>query len=591
MTIHGINNYIEQKLDQLTIRRKLVILYVFCVIVPLLLCDGLIFAALAKQESNSRRHEMENAANAVHSSFFSVIDGAARLGKGVYSSRYVNEFINRQFTSNLDYVERYNDFFNDTLISLVAGQNGSSYTFYLDNDTILNGHEFQKLERAQDTEWYQYMLDSGLNNGILFSYGPAADGTRGKERKIYYFQRLNYFKNDSKNVLLIEVDYGSTVRLLRNLNYSTEVYLCDENRVLISNGRFSNVKTVYSDLDSIKDYSYEDDIFVYGKELCLKVEGSTGIVAAIFKSWWYIFFLILAVTVLLPIYLMNEINKSFVIRVQELSDAFDRVDDKLMPLYFPRGNDEIGSLMHNYNRMTKRINDLIQTVYKNTIIEQEMLMARQNAELLALHSQINPHFLFNALESIRMHSLLKQETETAEMVENLAKMQRQYTEWQQDQVQIEKELEFVSAYLELQKYRFGDRLSFSLEVDEDCKALYLPKLSLVTFVENACVHGIESKTTPGWIFLRVNRDGEMLEIEIEDTGSGMEEEIRVELLERMKHCRMEMLMDKGRVGIINACLRLKMVSKETVTFDIDSESGVGTIVQIRIPISYLKGNE
>ena len=79
--------------------------------------------------------------------------------------------------------------------------------------------------------------------------------------------------------------------------------------------------------------------------------------------------------------------------------------------------------------MVERTNHLIETVYKSKIREQEIIVGRKNAELLALHSQINPHFLFNALESIRMHSILKQEIETADMVEKLALMQRQYVEW------------------------------------------------------------------------------------------------------------------------------------------------------------------
>ena len=74
--------------------------------------------------------------------------------------------------------------------------------------------------------------------------------------------------------------------------------------------------------------------------------------------------------------------------------------------------------------MVERTNGLIETVYKNKIREQEILVGRKNAELLALHSQINPHFLFNVLESIRMHSILKKENETADMVSKLAVMQR-----------------------------------------------------------------------------------------------------------------------------------------------------------------------
>ena len=91
-----------------------------------------------------------------------------------------------------------------------------------------------------------------------------------------------------------------------------------------------------------------------------------------------------------------------------------------------------------------------------------MDIARQNAELLALYSQINPHFLFNALESIRMRSILKDEHETADMVEKLAIMERQNVDWSTDTNTVKRELDFVEAYLSLQKYRFGDRLSYRI---------------------------------------------------------------------------------------------------------------------------------
>ena len=153
-------------------------------------------------------------------------------------------------------------------------------------------------------------------------------------------------------------------------------------------------------------------------------------------------------------YKRQGFNRSFTQRISELSKVFETVGgEHLVPISYVRGKDEIGSLMRNYNRMVARTNELIQIVYKNKIKEQEMLVERQNAELLALHSQINPHFLFNALESIRMHSLLKNEYETADMVEKLALMQRQYVEWGNDSVEIRREMEFVRAYLGLQKHR------------------------------------------------------------------------------------------------------------------------------------------
>ena len=117
----------------------------------------------------------------------------------------------------------------------------------------------------------------------------------------------------------------------------------------------------------------------------------------------------------------------------------------------------------------------------------------------------------------------------------------------------------------------------------------IPKLTIVTFVENACVHGIESKTSPGWIFVRLSIKDDCLNLEIEDTGNGMPEADVDFLLKKMQDANIDMLKNKGRVGIINACLRLKMLTENQVTFDLDSEIGTGTLVQISIPIRYLKG--
>ena len=215
---------------------------------------------------------------------------------------------------------------------------------------------------------------------------------------------------------------------------------------------------------------------------------------------------------------------------------------------------------------------------------QEMLnLNKRQAQYLALQNQINPHFLFNVLESIRMHSILKKENETADMVAKLAVMQRQYVEWGNDSVSIFQEIEFVKAYLALQKYRFGERLNYDIEVDRECENFKIPKLTIVTFVENACVHGIESKSSPGWIFVRIGRQGERLEIEIEDTGSGMAEAKLTELQNNMCNADIEMLKGGGRVGIINACVRLKMVTENRVEFRVEGEEGVGTTVTIRIP--------
>ncbi len=527
---------VKKRLDINGTRRKMIVLYIIFVIIPILLSDGFILSSIFNAEKANRQHQMENEANAINYTFFNQVDQAAKLGSALYSSLYVHRFINTKYESNLAYYNAYQAFFDDTLLKLITGQSGMKYQIYLNNDSITNGAEFQQLSEANGTEWYNYVLVSGLNKGLFFDISEAPN--RSIQRTIYFFQRLNYYDYSSPNILLIEIDYAKCAETLQNLNYVDRAYICDADRVLMSTGKYSNVSKNYSELNSLNGISYVQNFEIYGQKLDIRIVSKDFSYKDIIKNRWYQILFMLIINIALPLFVSN--------------------------------------LMHN--------------AYKNKLHQQEMVVAKKNAELLALQSQINPHFLFNSLESIRMHSILKQETETARMVEHLAKLQRQYTEWQQDSIYIENEMEFVEAYLQLQKYRFGDRLSFELDVEDSCKELLIPKLTIVTFVENACVHGIEGKNSPGWIFVRISLKDETVTLEIEDTGSGISEDVVALLLESMRGANIDMLKEKGRVGIVNACLRLKMFTDNEATFDLDSEPGTGTLVQINIPVKYLKGN-
>ena len=306
---------------------------------------------------------------------------------------------------------------------------------------------------------------------------------------------------------------------------------------------------------------------------------------AILKDNLPLILFLICVNVIVPFVLMRLINSSFTQRLKELDKVLEDVDgEELKQLPRVRGRDEISVLMASYNRMAERMNELIQTLYINRLKSQEMDIARQKAELLVLRSQINPHFLFNALESIRMHSVIKKEFETADMVQKLALMERQNVELGNDFVKIRDEIGFIEAYLELQKYRFGERLTYEICVEEDCKDYWIPKLTLVTFVENACVHGMENKTAASWVFVRVYKEKGELVMEIEDTGSGMDEEKCRQFVEEMSNVKIEMLKEKHHVGILNVALRLRLAANSRVRFEMSSEIGVGTTVVVSIPL-------
>ena len=571
-------------MDDFTIKKKFYIFYVVCVLIPLIVTDSVVFLTTAKFDRERREHEMSNIASTVEYSLSSMIGNAGEIGNSIYTNRDFEEFLSKRYTNSAEYVAAYQNFLSGTLLENALGMNSMTFTLYTDNDTIVNGGRVNTLDKLKNTESYLRLNEEAKSKGLFFVYDDSSSRIT-RERRIIYLQRLDFYDAETEKYLKIEFDYGSMVRTIKNMNYDNEVLICEGDRILLSNGQYGSYGSEFQRLDNATmREAYEHTISLYGTERTIYVKPVENSFLTSIRNKLPIILLLLAVNVIFPFWFVQIFNRSFTKRITELSKVFKSVDsDHLIPMPCEEGKDEISSMIRNYNRMVERTNGLIETVYKNKIHEQEMLVGRKNAELLALHSQINPHFLFNVLESIRMHSILKKENETADMVAKLAVMQRQYVEWGNDSVSIFQEIEFVKAYLALQKYRFGERLNYDIEVDRECENFKIPKLTIVTFVENACVHGIESKSSPGWIFVRIGRQGERLEIEIEDTGSGMAEAKLTELQNNMCNADIEMLKGGGRVGIINACVRLKMVTENRVEFRVEGEEGVGTTVTIRIP--------
>ena len=578
-------------LDNLPLTRKLMLLYLCCVLLPLILTDSIIFSLVIKAEQSSSQHEMENIAEAIHYTLSNRMDNAANLSLNIYSNKYINEFMDAEYASPLDYYESYRDFLKDSLYEASVGTSNYNIVMYADNPGIVNGGSFWNLDSAKDKQWYRDFVESGRD---ILAYPYYENTATSTQRKISIIRRMDYYhKGSCPNLMKMDMDYSGMSQSIINSKYRFLVYICDGDTILFSNDGHGGMGKPYETfLPSMnRRVGYSRDMNVYGRVWSIYVMKEELNVLSIIRNNFALLLFLILVNLLLPALLMKGINHSFTSRIRELGAAFDKGDiHELTQLPAVRGKDEIGVLMASYNHMAGRINDLIQTVYKDRLKEQEMDIARQNAELLALHSQINPHFLFNALESIRMHSLIKNEEETAGMVERLALMERQYVDWGTDTISIREEFQFVEAYLELQKYRFGDRLSYKIEAEPDCLRYCVPRLTLVTFVENACVHGLENKTAPGWIFVRCCcRDGHLY-MEIEDTGHGMDSGLLLTLQEQMENASMQLLKENERVGILNACLRLHMATDNTVKFQLESEEDSGTIVTISIPEEKLRIN-
>lgn len=245
-------------------------------------------------------------------------------------------------------------------------------------------------------------------------------------------------------------------------------------------------------------------------------------------------------------------------------------------------NDEIGELGYVYNNMVRNIKELIDKVYILQIKEQE-------AELNALQAQINPHFLYNTLDTIFWKSQAQGDKDVGEMVFSLSRLFRLSLNRGKGLTLVENEKELVEHYLMLQKIRFKEKLNYTILIDDDILQCVMPKLIVQPFVENAILHGIESRENGGTIEIKGALSGDTIQFIIEDDGNGMSREVIDSILTQKDEDNLNTSPVKGGYAVKNVSDRLKLNYGDKYCLIFTSDIGKGTRVEIVIP--FVQNNE
>ncbi|MCQ2982933.1 MAG: histidine kinase [Treponemataceae bacterium] len=577
---------IISRLDSVNLRQKLNMVQVFCVILPLLITDSLLMFSMIRTETRANIDQIQKTADSVSYTLTDSFDYPIHLANNIYNNRYVNEFITQQHEDPLEYYQNQLKFMRESLFETVLAKHSFRATIYADNDSILNGGNFYRLSSLDDDSWYQ----SFDRNRTFYIFDEFHFNFSQSKRLVSIARFLDFFDKSDRSVLRIDLDYPALVRTIQKANYESDIYVVSNGQVILTNAGETNSNIDFEPFDPqlAKEAALHQTLDIYGTIWDIYVMPIPLSVSRGITRNAPLFAILVFINLLLPFAMTRLINQSFILRLDKLEETVSRganTDGTLPEVADIEGSDEISRLMRSYNNMAIRMNTMIENEYIQKLKQQDSNLARQKAELQALHSQINPHFLFNALESIRMHSVLKNELETADMVEKLALMERQNVEWGNDSVKIRDELSFIDAYLELQRYRFGDKLQYRIDIADDCYDFRVPKLALVTFIENACIHGMEQKSTSTWIFLRVYTDENDFIMEIEDTGKGMSAEKCYDLERELVQVTMDTIQSRtGSIGLLNTALRLNIFFEEQVSYTIESEEGSGTMVTLKIPL-------
>ena len=233
------------------------------------------------------------------------------------------------------------------------------------------------------------------------------------------------------------------------------------------------------------------------------------------------------------------------------------------------GTREVRELSDSFGHMVLRIQQLMSTVR-----EEEVNLRK--TELKALQAQINPHFLYNTLDSIAWMCEQGRNADAVKMVHALARLFRISISKGHELIPISKEIEHAESYLQIQKYRYKNQFTYQFDVDPDCLDYYCNKITLQPIIENAINHGLDLLVDEGVILVQVRQDGEDIVFSVQDNGVGMSPEQIDSILRHGPK-------DRTGIGIKNVNDRLKIYFGKQYGLHITSELDVGTCVEIRMP--------
>ncbi|HZH62439.1 MAG TPA: sensor histidine kinase [Metabacillus sp.] len=245
--------------------------------------------------------------------------------------------------------------------------------------------------------------------------------------------------------------------------------------------------------------------------------------------------------------------------------------------------DEIGMLYQGFNRMVIQLKQLLDEIYYTKLKETEMNLRQKEMELHVLQSQLNPHFLYNSLETIRGMALEKDMDDIASMSAALSRLLRYNLKESSQLITVKDELEVCELYLQIQKYRFEDRLDFSIDIPDRALKQKIPKFSLQPIIENCIHHGVAQTFNQTVIQIRALQETtDSIILEVEDNGPGMDEAV----LQRIHHDLKYKDITKGgtQIGVVNVHRRIEHLFGSEYGLWIESECKKGTKVSVRLPM-------
>lgn len=295
---------------------------------------------------------------------------------------------------------------------------------------------------------------------------------------------------------------------------------------------------------------------------------------------------ILMVMTVIVILVAAVISHSITNPIRKLKHGMRQIEEGVyLPISQNAGQDEINSLVRSYNHMVSEMKRLIQDVYLARINQ-------QNAEYLSLQTQINPHMLFNTLESIRMTALMNGDDDAAKMIKLLAQMFRTVLDIDLLHYTVQSEVDYVEKYIELQNMRFSNHYKLSIQIEEECLGQQIIPVIFQPVLENSIKHGDANHTKPMHLLIQGRIEKGYLLFVITDDGKGMSEE-RLKEIQSQIDAQTPKRLDEinNSIGLKNIAERLRLRYGTEGRLLLRNGEEKGTEVELRIPLKEAKQDD
>lgn len=587
-------------LSRESIYHNLLAYFIMFALIPALVVNFLYFSLSSRSINEATTKIGSEIITKISSELNYFLESVVLLGDVVVDNQRVQEVLRMNFGDDL--ALRYStDLSTDTELYFasflqpkiaglsVLGENGGEYKSY--DRAFLN-------QTHSEQEWYKRIVES--EQYVWFpphrgQYANVSDGER--ESFISYGKAItDKATGMATGVLLIDINERAIRQIISTeLGESGYLLILDEgNNVIMSSiGMEGYLTHLTENIAQKKEGTFTTKMIVEYKgnsdmqsvvatyqEIPITGWKVMGIIPIKQLDRWGNILLILmtaltVMIVLMAIYMAVRTSNRFAKPIQNLRLAMSHVEEGNLDITIDLDShyQEINQLARSFNIMVSKVKGLMTDIYE----DQRKL---RKAELKALQSQINPHFLYNTFDSILWLNRSDRKEDVETMVESLTDFFRLSLSRGKEIIPLEEEVKHLESYLMIQHIRYGDKFDYSIDVDKEALTKMVPKLVLQPLVENAIYHGIKLKKENCTISITIRSEKETV-ITIKDTGVGMSEDKVNQLNRAMKG---ETVPGLELYGIRNIRDRLAIFFGETANINYKSIVGEGTTVTIVFPI-------